>query len=155
MEKKISEISKLINSKIDSSSLNKHTYVSTENMFPNFGGVGECTNIPNSNVTSFQTNDILISNIRPYFKKIWFARFNGGCSNDVLVIRVNKSVDPKYLFYALNDVNFIKYYVASCKGTKMPRGNKDALLEWKIDVPNLDEQQHIVNTISIPLLKSL
>ena len=148
MEKKISEISELVSAKIKSSLLNKYTYISTENMVSNFGGVGKSTNIPpNCNVTAFNINDILISNIRPYFKKIWLARFNGGCSNDVLVLRTNKNVNCKYLFYALINEKFINYYVASCKGTKMPRGNKDALLEWKINVPNFDIQQHIVNTI--------
>ena len=147
MDRKIIEISKLINKKIISSNLTSYNYISTENLLPNFGGVCQSTNIPKGKVTEFLQGDILLSNIRPYFKKVWFAKYDGGCSNDVIVIRANSIVLNQYLFYSLNSEQFIKYYVSSCKGTKMPRGNKDALLEWKINVPSFDDQQHIVNTI--------
>ena len=145
MERKISEISSFANKKISSSELNKNNYISTENMNSNFGGITKATSIPSGKVTEFCKGDTLLSNIRPYFKKVWFANCCGGCSNDVLVIRANSHEISKYLFYALNSNDFIDYYVASCKGTKMPRGNKDALLDWIIDVPSIEEQQHIVN----------
>ena len=147
MKRKIRDISTLVNKKIDSNQLNKNTYISTENMLPNFCGVTIASSVPPGNVNSFSEGDTLLSNIRPYFKKIWLANFNGGCSNDVLVIRSNTTVLNKYLFYSLNNDKFIRYYVASCKGTKMPRGNKDALLEWEIDIPSIAEQQHIVNIL--------
>ncbi len=146
MERKIRDISILVNTKINTLCLNNYTYISTENLIPNFGGITKASSIPLGNVTEFKIGDTLLSNIRPYFKKIYYAKFHGGCSNDVLVIRP-KNVLDKYLFYALNNEDFIKYYVASCKGTKMPRGNKDALLDWTINVPSIQEQQHIVNTI--------
>ena len=146
MERKISEISKFINDKIDTSLLNEVNYISTENMLVNFGGVTTATTIPNGRAIKFSYGDILISNIRPYFKKIWLSKFNGGSSNDVLVIRANNLVINRYLYYALNSEDFINYYVASCKGTKMPRGNKDALMDWLIEVPSIEIQQHIVNT---------
>lgn len=114
-------------------------------MLSNFRGITKATSIPVGNVIEFLKGDILLSNIRPYFKKIWFSNNYGGCSNDVLVIRANNHVNGKYLYYALNSNEFIDYYVASCKGTKMPRGSKNALLDWKVDVPNIDVQQHIVN----------
>ena len=147
MERKIRDISILVNKKIDSKQLDFNTYVSTENMLPNFGGITSASSVPSANVTHFNEGDTLLSNIRPYFRKIWFATFNGGCSNDVIVLRPNKDVLNRYLFYLLNNEDFIRYYVASCKGTKMPRGNKDALLDWKTNVPSIIEQQHIVNTI--------
>ena len=148
MKKKINNVCKIISEKINSDLLNSDNYISTENMLPNFGGICSASSLPKGNVTSFKVNDILLSNIRPYFKKIWFSKFDGGCSNDVLVLRANNNiVMNKYLYYSLTNDNFINYYVASCKGTKMPRGNKDALLDWQINVPDLCEQQHIVNTI--------
>ena len=145
--KKIKEIADLVNDKISTAYLTLNDYVSTENMIPMFGGIHLSTVLPKYNVTSFQTGDILLSNIRPYFKKMWLANFNGGCSNDVLVIRVKKDfINNKYLFYALSNDSFFANYVSSCKGTKMPRGNKDTLLNWKIDIPNLKQQRHIVDT---------
>jgi len=146
---------KLINDKIDTAFLNRQTYISTENMISNYGGIKSAANVPHGKCTRFSAGDILLSNIRPYFKKIWYARFDGGCSPDILVIRANKSLNPKYLYYFLANDKFITYYNASCKGTKMPRGNKDALLEYEIDLPTLQVQQHIVNTTSSLLLKSL
>ena len=148
MKKKINNVCKIISEKINSDLLNSDNYISTENMLPNFGGICSASSLPKGNVTSFKVNDILLSNIRPYFKKIWFSKFDGGCSNDVLVLRANNNiVMNKYLYYSLTNDNFINYYVASCKGTKMPRGNKDALLDWQINVPDLCEQQHIVNIV--------
>ena len=146
MKRKIKEIGILINEKIDNANLNVTNYISTENIIQNFGGITNATSVPYSKVTKFNVEDILISNIRPYFKKIWFANISGGCSNDVIVLR-SIDVIPKYLFYVLNTEQFINYYVSSCTGTKMPRGSKEALLEWQIDVPPLPLQQHIVNTI--------
>jgi type I restriction enzyme S subunit len=156
MDKKINEIATIITEKINSLSLSTNDYVSTENMLPSFNGITQASSIPSGNVSRFRISDILISNIRPYFRKIWFSNRDGGCSNDVIILRANEGkVLPKYLYYALTNDYFINYYVASCKGTKMPRGNKDALLEWVLDVPSREIQQHIVNTISFLLLKFL
>ena len=143
----IKNFATILNNKISTNELNSSTYISTENMLANFGGVCKSSNIPNGKCTEFQTQDILISNIRPYFKKFWFAKFNGGCSNDVLAIRTNNQCVSRYLYYALCSNKFIDLYVTSCKGTKMPRGNKDVLLNYDIELPNLSIQQHIVNTI--------
>lgn len=156
MKKKINDVCKIISEKINSDLLDNNSYISTENMLLNFQGICSATSLPKGNVTSFKINDILLSNIRPYFKKIWFSKFDGGCSNDVIVLRANNNIIlNKYLYYSLTNDGFINYYVASCKGTKMPRGNKDALLDWQINVPSINEQQHIVNTISFLLLKFL
>ena len=144
---KLENYIKLISNKIDTKYLNCSTYISTENIIPNFGGVCNASNIPYGKCNSFLKGDTLLSNIRPYFRKVWFATFDGGCSADVLVIRPSKDINPKYLYYFLANDNFINYYNASCKGTKMPRGNKEALLDWNIKLPHLSIQQHIVNTL--------
>ena len=90
-----SEREKIIN-------LNKCTYLSTESMLPNRGGIQEAASLPNAvTTTKFEIGDILISNIRPYFKKIWLASFNGGCSNDILCIKVKKGIEPSYLYFLL------------------------------------------------------
>jgi type I restriction enzyme S subunit len=79
--------------------------------------------------------DVLVSNIRPYFRKIWFADRNGGCSNDVLVFRALENCYPNFLYYALSDNNFFDYATSTSKGTKMPRGDKKAIMDY--DVPKL------------------
>jgi len=145
---KINKIASIITQKIDADFLNNENYVSTENLISDFGGVLKATTLPNGLVTKFNPNDILLSNIRPYFKKTWFAKFSGGCSTDVICLRTfDASILPKYLFYLLNTSKFVETFVGSSKGTKMPRGDKSVLLNYEFTLPNIIEQQHIVDTI--------
>ena len=145
---KISNVASIVNTKIDASILTTHTYISTECMLPNCGGIENCSSIPNGKVTGFDKNDILLSNIRPYFKKLWFSTRSGGCSNDVICLRVaNRECLPKYLYYALCTDKFIDSFSASSKGTKMPRGDKNALLTYEIPDRNIEDQLHIVDIL--------
>ena len=110
-------------------------YVGVDNMYPNMEGIFESQYAPPaSGLKSFETNDILIGNIRPYFKKIWFAGFDGGCNSDVLVVQAkNKSFSP-FLYYALANDIFFHYDVAGSKGSKMPRGDKKHIMNYQIAV---------------------
>ena len=145
---KISNVASIVNTKIDASILTAHTYISTECMLPNCGGIANCSSIPNGKVTGFDKNDILLSNIRPYFKKLWFSTRSGGCSNDVICLRItNGECLPKYLYYALCTDEFIDTFSASSKGTKMPRGDKNALLTYEIPDRNIEDQLHIVDIL--------
>lgn len=135
--------------RIEVSKLDLENYISTENMLTNKAGVVSASKLPTGKTTpAYQKGDILISNIRPYFKKIWYAENDGGCSNDVLVIRANQEIHSKFLFYALADDNFFEYDVANSKGTKMPRGDKTAIMRYKIPDLSFDEQQAIAETLS-------
>ena len=145
---KICDIAKIINNKIEGTILNNSHYISTENMIGNCGGVVDSSSVPTTKVTQFTQGDILLSNIRPYFKKVWFSVFDGGCSNDVICIRTTSdSCLAKYLYYALCTDKFIDTFSASSKGTKMPRGDKNALLSYEIPDRNIAEQQHIVDIL--------
>ena len=98
MKYKLEEIAIYSNKKISINKINLDNYVSTENMLPNKLGVVRATRLPNQlKVCLFEKNNILISNIRPYFKKIWLANRKGGCSNDVLNIIV-KSLTVFFYF---------------------------------------------------------
>jgi len=149
---KIKNIVKIITEKVDGKKFDVSKYISTENMLANFGGVALASSLPTTAVTSFSKGDILISNIRPYFKKIWFASFDGVCSNDVICLR-SKNVNclQKYLFYLLNTDKFISIFVASSKGTKMPRGDKQVLLNYDFFLPPLPVQQHIIKNSFITI----
>jgi len=145
---KICNIGKIITAKIDGTNLTRDNYISTENMLSNCGGVVASSSVPSTKVTRFSKHDVLLSNIRPYFKKVWFARFDGGCSNDVICIRANeKDCLSQYLYYAISTDSFIDSFSASSKGTKMPRGDKNALLSYEIPDRTIDEQQHIVDIL--------
>ena len=148
MKIKLREIAEYVNIKINSNNLSLNNYISTENMLPDKKGISMSSNIPNNNVNKFLKNDVLISNIRPYFKKIWFAIFEGGASNDILVIRGNNKVNSKYLYYLLSTDDFFDYNVKGSKGTKMPRGDKEHIMNYEFKLPSLKEQKRIADILT-------
>lgn len=145
---KLYNVCDYVTERIDSQSLTTSNYISTENMLPNKEGITHANNIPKGNVVAYNKGDILISNIRPYFKKIWQANINGGCSSDVLCIRAKSIVYSKFLFYLLSQQSFFDYVMSGSKGCKMPRGDKQQIMQWDIELPRLNEQTIIANTLS-------
>lgn len=144
----LGKISKYSTQKIFTNSLTVDNYVSTENMLPNKEGVVAANSLPSSNkVNSYSEKDILISNIRPYFKKIWLANKNGGCSSDVLVLKINDNINQEYVYYALLNDAFFDYIMVGAKGAKMPRGDKSQILKYEIPFPTEEEQEKIVSKI--------
>ena len=123
-------------------------YISTENMLPNKGGITSPSNIPSGSAIAYQLGDVLISNIRPYFQKIWQANCDGACSADVLCIRANEKADCKYLYYLLSQQKFFDYVMSGAKGCKMPRGDKSQIMQWQITLPPLTEQKRIADILS-------
>ena len=118
-------------------------------MLSNRAGVTTATTLPTGEYTpSFEIDDTLVSNIRPYFKKIWKASFSGGCSADVLVFKAKENISKDYLYYVLADDEFFKYSMATSKGTKMPRGDKVSIMEYPIKFPPLPTQQKIAAILS-------
>ena len=129
------------------SDIESETYITTDNMLQNKLGVLPFEGVANiSSITEYKPEDILISNIRPYLKKIWFADKDGGCSKDVLVLRSADTSKylPKYIFYMLRRDVFFDYVMEGKKGIKMPRGNKEDIMKYKIPMPHIDEQKRIV-----------
>ena len=134
------------------SDIESETYITTDNMLQNKLGVLPFKGVANiSSITEYKLEDILISNIRPYLKKIWFADKEGGCSKDVLVLRsanISKYL-PKYIFYMIRRDTFFDYVMEGKKGIKMPRGNKEDIMKYKIPMPHIDEQKRIVSQIEV------
>lgn len=97
MKYKLSDICEYAKGKVAVETLDERTYISTENMLPNKGGIDKASSLPTIPQTQeYLIGDVLVSNIRPYFKKIWHAEFEGGCSNDVLVFRAKNGTDPDF-----------------------------------------------------------
>ena len=148
MKYRLSDICDYVKGKIDVAMLDEDTYISTENMMPNKGGVTKASSLPTvAQTQSFSTGDVLVSNIRPYFKKIWFAEYDGGCSNDVLVLRAKEGISKRFLYYVLADDTFFDYSMATSKGTKMPRGDKTAIMEYGIPKFTYEEQEKIAGIL--------
>ena len=124
-------------------------YITTENMLPNIGGICMASAVPSCRTAKYyEKNDILLSNIRPYFCKIWYANRSGSASNDILVIKSKKGTNSKFLYYVLCDKNFFNYDSVTSKGTKMPRGTPNAIMKYL--VPNVNEmlQEEIASILS-------
>lgn len=127
---KLGDISQYVSEKVDSFELNIENYVGTDNMIAGMGGIELTTSIPKSGTsTKFSAGDILISNIRPYFKKIWLSDRTGGCSADVLCITTNRTISKEFVYATLARDDFFNYDVAGSKGSKMPRGDKKHIME--------------------------
>lgn len=148
MKSSLSDICDYLKGKTDVSALNNQTYISTENMLPNKGGITVAVSLPTTAQTQlFKAGDVLVSNIRPYFKKIWFAEFDGGCSNDVLVFRAKEGVSKRFLYYVLADDLFFDYSMATSKGTKMPRGDKSSIMQYEVPKFTLEVQEKIAELL--------
>lgn len=145
--KRLSECSNFVSERTSNIAIDN--YISTENMIENRGGVKEAAALPDVKSTSaYKPNDILLSNIRPYFCKIWFADKKGSCSNDVLVVRAKKEIDSKFLYYVLSDQNFFNWDSMTSKGTKMPRGTPNAIMKYSVPAIPLPTQQKIASILS-------
>ncbi|EQA1635481.1 restriction endonuclease subunit S [Enterobacter hormaechei] len=132
----LSDIAIFANGKVDVSSLTPATYVSTENMLENRAGISSASSLPSVNsVPNFRRGHVLISNIRPYFKKIWLARFEGGRSADVLAFEARDSVTVEYIYNLLYQESFFDFMMLTSKGVKMPRGDKKAIMGWQCICP--------------------
>jgi type I restriction enzyme S subunit len=130
--KSVSDLARFTTGKIEVSTLTVENYISTENMLENRRGISPATSLPSvSTVPTFKRGQTLISNIRPYFKKIWLARFNGGRSNDVLCFEAIREDCQEFLYNLLYQDEFFEFMMRTSKGAKMPRGDKDAIAGWQ------------------------
>lgn len=142
----LNKVSPFVNDKVSLSATELQTYISTENMIEARNGVKPYDGLPKiDKVTAYQKGDVLVSNIRPYLKKIWLATHNGGCSNDVLVFRnlLPGTILNDYLYQILASDIFFDYMNGSSKGVKMPRGDKKSILRFEIPLPPIEIQKKI------------
>ena len=142
--KELREVFEMPTNRISGSELQADRYISTEHILQNFEGVEPTTSMPaNLSAIRFFQNDILMANIRPYLKKIWLSDRNGGASSDVIVFHITIKSAPAFLYYELTNGQFIEYVMESIQGSKMPRGNKQAMQAFKIAIAPLSEQEQI------------
>ncbi len=147
-EYKLGEVAIPVRDRIDTSVLDASSYISTENMLPDKAGVTLSSGVPSGKAIQFKEGDILISNIRPYFKKIWRADKVGGCSADIICLRASKEVEPLFFYYLLSQDMFFNYVMQGAKGTKMPRGDRNQIMLWPVLLPSKSEQQKIALILS-------
>ena len=151
----LSEICGYSKDKVDIDDLTLDTYYSTENMQPNRQGAVQATTLPTiKQTTACKKGDVLISNIRPYFKKILYCFSDCGCSTDVLCFVPNKTDYSAFLYCALHADKFFDYMVAGSKGTKMPRGDKQQIMVYPICIPSAEYIEKFNKAVA-PILETV
>ena len=151
----LSDICSYSRDRVAVSELNASTYFSTENMLPGKAGATEAASLPTiPQTTACHKGDTLISNIRPYFKKIVYCEDRCGCSTDVLCFTPVQPKYAAYLFSTLYADKFFAFMVAGSKGTKMPRGDKQQIMVYPVALPS-DEELNEFNKLALPILAQL
>ena len=147
----LGEVCKLVDEKIPLADVEESVYISTENMLKDKKGIVISTNKPEEGKgTRFHIDDILVSNIRPYFKKIWRASFDGASSNDVLCFRAIEPFNASMLYYTLEQDAFFDYVMAGSNGVKMPRGEKKWIMKYTLTIPpiqDIEQYQGLTNDL--------
>ena len=151
----LSDICNYSKDRVGVSSLSLSSYYSTENMLPDKAGAVEASGLPTiAQTTRCKAGDVLISNIRPYFKKIVYCQSECGCSADVLCFTPKTPELSAYLYSTLYADRFFNFFEAGSKGTKMPRGDKQQIMTYPIYVPSNNELRTF-NAIALPILSHI
>lgn len=141
--------------RVSVSELDISTYFSTENMLPGKAGTVEASNLPTTaQTTACHVGDTLISNIRPYFKKIVYCHEECGCSTDVLCFVPAPPKYSAYLYSTLYADRFFDFMVAGSKGTKMPRGDKQQIMTYPVTLPK-DTELERFNSVAVPIFTQI
>ena len=148
---KLSSIADYVTDKISSNDIALREYVTTDCILQNKKGREIATNLPPQSccLTRYQRGDVLIANIRPYLKKVWFADIDGGASSDVLVFRAKEGHSPSFLYAVLLQNSFFDYVMQGAKGSKMPRGDKEQILRY--EMPTLSCSEESIGTFFLNL----
>ena len=150
--KELGEVALYSKNRIFALELDKNTYIWVDNLLQNKQGKTFSKCVPISwNLTEYKIGDILIWNIRPYLKKIWYATNNWWTNWDVLVIRIkkefNNNIKSRFLYHLLASDNFFYYNMKNAKWAKMPRWDKIAILKYKVPIPPIEKQKEIVSIL--------
>ncbi len=146
---KLNDIAEYVTDRISSDAIGLEEYVTTDSLLQNKRGRETAQNLPPVTCTlvKYQRGDVLVANIRPYLKKIWFADIDGGCSSDVLVFRAKEGHLPKFLYAALMQDSFYDYAMLGAKGSKMPRGDKEQIMRYELPTFSSVEEENIGNMV--------
>ena len=144
---KLNDIAEFVTDKISSSSISLDRYVTTDSLLQNRRGRETAQNLPPMQcaLTHYRQGDVLIANIRPYLKKVWYADSEGGCSSDVLAFRAKNGHCPSFLYTVLMQDAFFDYAMSGAKGSKMPRGDKDQIMRYELPTFTPIEEENIGN----------
>lgn len=91
----------------------------------------------------FQPDDVLFNKLRPYLAKVYHARFAGVSSGELLCLRGDDHVLPRYLFYVVSSKAFVDAINAESFGSKMPRADWETVGHQPLPLPPVETQRRI------------
>ena len=142
MKMKLSEIAFYVEERVNSDTISLEEYVTTDCILQNKRGRECATNLPpqSCSLVCYKKGDVLVANIRPYLKKIWYADIDGAASSDVLVFRAKDGHSSEFLFATLLQDSFYDYVMQGAKGSKMPRGDKEQIMRYEMPTLSVAEE---------------
>lgn len=87
----------------------------------------------------FSKGDILFGKLRPYFRKVVRAPFDGVCSTDIWVVRARDGINQGFLYYWMASFDFVNFSMQGSEGTKMPRAKWEHV--GRHEIPFFDETE--------------
>ena len=112
-------------------------------------GYGSSKNVDSAKFL-FREGDILFGKLRPYFRKVIRAPFDGVCSTDIWVVRAKNGVDQGYLYYWMTAEDFVEFATSGSEGTRMPRAKWEYVSRFSRPMLDISEQRaiaHILGTL--------
>jgi len=125
-------------------------YVGLEHIQPDslhLSGLGNSSDTQ-STKKKFRSGDILFGTLRPYFRKVVRAKFDGVCSTDITVVRTKEPIDTGFLFYLIASHSFIDYATTTSSGTRMPRAKWSLLSQMDWGIPEQEKRVKIASVLS-------
>ena len=101
----------------------------------------------------FYEGDILFGKLRPYFRKVIVAPFDGICSTDIWVVKPRIGVDRNFLFYWMASEEFIASSTYASEGGRMPRAKWDWVCKFQLQRFTFQEQVAIGSILQVLDLK--
>jgi len=145
----LSDCANLVREKVDPTTISEVPYIGLEHI-----GQGTLHLIEygsskdvGSTKTKFKKGDILFGKLRPYFRKVIKAPFDGVCSTDIWVVRAKEGYCQDYIFYWMADQTFINHSMAGSEGTKMPRAKWDHVIQFERSYVSLPTQERIADIL--------
>jgi len=90
----------------------------------------------------FYKGDILFGKLRPYFRKVVVAPFDGICSTEIWVVKPKAGIDRNFVFYWMASEEFINSSTFASEGGRMPRAKWDWVSKFLL--PNLGASRQSV-----------
>jgi len=107
-------------------------------------------NAPSRARQKVKIDDVLISTVRPNLNAVTLIPKdldNQICSTGFCILRTNKKVLPKFLFYYTRTNYFVDNLIMRCRGASYPAVTNKDVFSVKISFPNLSVQQKIVDIL--------